>query len=111
VDILIKPSASALLALLLAAPAGAEWTKKTYATDYDQCTPACYKNNPKAHDKCDNYCHCVTNDIQTRFPDHDQFVREVVEQKKMDHLTALQKIANGCNRQIWGSPARKLKIQ
>jgi len=106
----MKPFASALIVLFLAAPTRAEWTKKNYATEYGQCTPACYKNNPKAHDKCDNYCHCVTGDMQTQFPDHDQFVREVVAQRRTDYLTALQKIANNCNRHIWGTSVRRLKL-
>jgi hypothetical protein len=78
--------------------------------EYDNCTPACYKNNPKEHDKCDNYCHCVTDDMQTQFSDHAQLVQDFLKQNS-DLIAALQKIGNSCNQQIWGNPARKLKLQ
>ena len=107
----MKQLAYALLMVLLVGPARAEWAQKDYATEYDQCTPACYKNNPKQHDKCDTYCHCVTDDMQTRFSDHDQLVHDVVQDQNPDRIAALQKIANGCNQQIWGNPAKKLKFQ
>ena len=100
-----------VLLTVLALPAHAEWAKKDYAAEYDQCTPACYKNNPKQHDKCDSYCHCITDDMQAQFSDHDQLIRNVAQEKLPTSIAALQKIANGCNRQIWGNPARKLKIQ
>jgi hypothetical protein len=106
----MKQVAYALLMALLAVPAHAEWAKKDYATEYDNCTPACYKNNPKAHDKCDSYCHCVTDGMQTQFSDHDQLMRDTVQQKMPDRIAALQRIANRCNQQIWGNPARKLKL-
>jgi hypothetical protein len=106
----MKQVAYALLMVLLAVPARAEWAKKDYATEYDNCTPACYKNNPKEHDKCDNYCHCVTDDMQTQFSDHAQLVQDFLKQNS-DLIAALQKIGNSCNQQIWGNPARKLKLQ
>jgi hypothetical protein len=106
----MKQTAYALLVAWLVVPAHAEWTKKDYASEYDNCTPACYKNNPKAHDKCDRYCRCVTDDMQTQFSDHDQMMRDVVQDKNADRIASLQKIANSCNRQIWGNPAKKLKF-
>jgi hypothetical protein len=107
----MKQTAYALLMVWLLVPAHAEWAKKDYATEYDQCTPTCYKNNPKAHDKCDIYCRCVTDDMQAQFIDHDQLIRVVVQDKNADRIASLQKIANSCNQQIWGNPARKLKFQ
>jgi len=98
-----------LMLMLLAIPAHAEWAKKDYDFEYNQCTPACYKNNPKAHDKCDIYCHCVTDDMQTRYSDH-ALLKGVLEQKVPDRISMLQKIANSCNQQIWGNAARKLKF-
>ena len=107
----MKQTACALLTVCLIVPVQAEWAKKDYASEYDQCTPACYKNNPKAHDKCDSYCRCVTDDMQTQFSDHDQMIRDVVQDKNADRIASLQKIASGCNQQIWGNPAKKLKFQ
>jgi hypothetical protein len=107
----MKQTAYVLLTVLLAIPAHAEWAKKDYATEYDQCTPACYKNNPKEHDKCDIYCRCVRDDMQVRFTDHDQLIRDVVQDKNADRIASLQKIANSCNQQIWGNSAKKLKFQ
>ena len=105
----MKKAAYALLMLALTVPAYAEWAKRDYDLEYDQCTPACYKNNPKEHDKCATYCHCVTDDLQRQFSDH-ALLQDVLEQKKPDRITGLQKIANSCNQRIWGNPARKLKF-
>lgn len=106
----MRQVACALLTLLLAIPAHAEWAKKDYDLEYDQCTPACYRNNPKERAKCDIYCHCVTEDMQTRFSDHALLLRDVIAQKNPDRIASLQKIANSCNQQIWGTTAPKLKF-
>jgi hypothetical protein len=101
----------ALLALLLVIPAHAEWTQRDYASEYDGCLPACDKNNPREHDRCVSYCRCVTDGAQTRFSDHNQFVRDIIQRKLPDQVAPLQKIANRCNQQIWKNPARKLKFR
>ena len=107
----MKRLAAALPILLFAAVVHAEWAKQDYAREYDLCTPACYKNNPKQHDKCDSYCHCVTDDMQAQFSDHDRLMKDVVQERLPERIAGLQKIASRCNHQIWGNPARKLKIQ
>lgn len=107
----MKQVVYALLAFLLAIPVHAEWAKKDYTSEYEQCTPACYKNNPKTHDKCDSYCRCVTDERQALFPDHDQLVRDAAKQTPPNRIVALQKIANSCNQRIWGNSAKKLRLQ
>jgi 2-keto-4-pentenoate hydratase len=99
-----------LLAFLLAAPGRAEWTKADMVREYEACLPACDITNPRDHDKCVSYCHCVTDAVEGRFSSHQQLIREVVEQKLREPLAALQKITNRCNRQIFGNPARKIRI-
>ena len=101
----------ALLTLLLVTPAYAEWTKSDSVREYEACLPACDKNNPRDRDKCVSYCGCVTREVQARFSSHPQLIRQVVEQKLADAVAALQKITNRCNQQIFGNPARKLRIR
>ena len=100
-----------LLPIFLAGPAHAEWTQRDYASEYDGCLSHCDKNNPHDHAKCIAYCRCVTDGVQSGFASHDQLAREVIEQKLPDRIAILQKLANRCNQQIWGNPARKLKFQ
>jgi len=101
----------ALLPILLASPAHAEWTQQDYAREYDGCLSRCDKNNPQDHAKCIAYCHCVTNRVESGFANHGQLAREVIERKLPERIATLQKLANRCNQQIWGNPARKLKFQ
>jgi hypothetical protein len=107
----MKRLGCALLPILLASPVHAEWTQKDYAGEHDGCLSRCDKNNPQDHAKCTAYCHCVTDRMQSEFAGHDQLAREVIEQKLPDRIAILQKLANRCNQQIWGNPARKLKFQ
>ena len=109
-DVKMKPACGILLAILLLSPVHAEWARKDYASEYENCVPPCQKNNPRDQDKCLGYCRCVTDDMQTQFADHDLLMREVLEQKLPDRIAGLQKIANTCNKQVWGNPARKLKF-
>lgn len=102
----------ALLAIwLCSSTAQAEWAKKDYSSEYDNCLPPCDKNNPKEHEMCVKYCGCVTDGMQGQFADHNQMTREVMLQKMPERIASLQKIANGCNHKYWGNPAQKLKFQ
>jgi hypothetical protein len=106
----MKQVACTLLGLLLVIPARAEWKQTDNAREYEACIPECEKNSPREHDRCVNYCRCVTDRMQTQFPDRDRFLREVVEQKLPAPTADLQKIVNRCNQQIWKNPARRLKF-
>ena len=100
-----------LMALLAAYPAQAEWAQKDYASEYDACVPNCDKNNPREHEKCVSYCGCVTDQMQAQYLDHNQLVQDAVQQKLSGSIARLQRIADHCNHQTWGNPARKLKFR
>jgi len=99
-----------LLPIWLAGPAQAGWTQKDYASEYDGCLSGCDKNNPQEHEKCVKYCRCLTEGMQTQFPNHDELVRQPAHGKLPERVAGLQRLADHCNHQIWGNPARKLKF-
>lgn len=101
----------ALSALLLALPAHAEWKQQDLNNEYESCLPSCDKNNPRDHDHCIRYCHCITDGLQAEFSGHDQLVRDTTQLKLPDRIARLQRLANHCNHEIWKTPARKLKFQ
>lgn len=101
----------ALLALFLAAPAYAQWAPQVYTTEFEACVPPCDQNNPTSHDKCTAYCHCVMDQMQSQFPDHDALEREATQEKRPDRIASLQTIANACNQKSFGAPAKKLEFK
>jgi len=98
----------ALLAIFLATPAYAQWAPQVYQAEYAACVPPCDKNNPTSHDKCVQYCTCVMDSLQTRFPDHAQINNDYAN-KVPASMTAIQTIANTCNQKFFGAPARQVK--
>ena len=101
----------ALLALFFAGAAQAEWAKQVYSAEYESCLPPCDRNSPKEHDKCVNYCTCVTDNMQAQFADHDQLTRQAFAEKRRERIATLQRIVNSCNHKSWGTPARKLLVR
>lgn len=99
----------ALLPILLTSSARAEWTKQDYASEFDGCLAGCDKNNRQEHEKCVNYCRCLADGMQAQFPSHDQLARDA-QQKLRERVAGLQRLADHCNHQIWGNPARRLKF-
>jgi len=100
-----------VLALFLTAPAYAQWAPQVYTTEFEACVPPCDSNNPTSHDKCVAYCHCVMDAMQSQFPDHDALEREATQEKRSDRIASLQAIANTCNQQAFGAPAKKLEFK
>jgi hypothetical protein len=98
----------ALLAVLLATPAYADWAPDVYNAEYDACVPPCDNNNPASHDKCVSYCHCVMDSLQSQFPDHEQINSDYAN-KVPASMAAIQTIANTCNQKFFGAPAREVK--
>lgn len=98
----------ALLAVLLATPAYADWAPDVYNSEYAACVPPCDTNNPASHDKCVSYCHCVMDSLQTQFPDHEQINSDYAN-KVPASMAAIQTIANTCNQKFFGAPAREVK--
>jgi hypothetical protein len=98
----------ALAMILFCTPAAADWQKADYNAEYEACVPACDKNNPTSHDNCQNYCHCVMDMLQTQFPDHEQINKDF-EAKLPATMTAVQNIANTCNRKFFGGDAKKVQ--
>ena len=98
-----------LAAVLIATPVHAQWEPQAYKADYEGCVPACDKNNTGAHDKCVGYCRCVMDSLQTQFPDHAQMQKDYGA-KLPAAMTAVQNIANTCNRRFFGSDTPR-KIQ
>jgi hypothetical protein len=45
------------------------------------------------------------DDLQTQFPDYDQFVRETMHEKLPSRLATLLMISDSCNQKSWGNPA------
>jgi hypothetical protein len=95
----------ALIMLFLATPVHAQWAPQTYSAEYDACVPPCDKNNPTDHEKCAATCKCVMDNLQTQFPDHNQFVRETMQEKLPNRLATLRMITDTCNQKSWGNPA------
>ena len=98
----------ALLAVLLATPAYAQWEPQVYTQEYEACVPPCDTNNASSHDKCVSYCHCVMDSLQTQFPNHDQINADYAN-KVPATMTAIQDIANACNQKFFGAPARPVQ--
>ena len=98
----------ALLAFLLATPAYAQWEPQVYNGEYQACVPPCDKNNPTGHDKCEAYCHCVMDSLQTKFPDHAQINNDYAN-KVQSSMAAIQTIANSCNQRTFGGNARPVQ--
>jgi len=98
----------AVMAILLATPAHAAWTPQQYSAEYQACIPPCEKNT-NDHANCENYCHCVMDGLQTEFPNHDQLVRDVIQQKLPNSVAAMQRIVDACNGKFFGGPAKKLQ--
>jgi hypothetical protein len=98
-----------VVAVFLAMPAYAQWTPELYKSEYESCVPECDKNNPAAHDKCVSYCRCVTDSMQSTFPDHGRMLSDF-EKKVPASFAALQGMANACNHKSFGADTpRKLK--
>jgi hypothetical protein len=98
----------ALLALLLATPAYAQWEPQVYAAEYEACVPPCDTNNPSNHDKCVDYCHCVMDALQAKFPNHTQINSDYANKVEAS-MTAIQTIANSCNQRTFGGNARPVQ--
>jgi hypothetical protein len=100
--------AVAALLLVLGTPALAQWTPQDYSAEYNDCVPACDKNNANVHAMCEQYCRCVIDAAQSAFPDHAQLNADY-SQRLPATLKAMQELANGCNQKVFGGPARQLK--
>lgn len=98
----------ALAAIFLAMPAYADWSPQEYTAEFNACVPACLKNNSSSQDKCESYCHCVMDSLQSQFPDHAQLNRDYAN-KVPASMTALQTSADTCNRKFFGGNARDVK--
>ncbi len=97
-----------LAAIFLCTPAFAQWSPQVYNSEYQSCIQSCDKNNPTAHEKCVSYCRCVMDTMQTQYPDHDQIDRDF-RARIPATMTAVQGIANTCNRRSFGGNARPIK--
>jgi hypothetical protein len=98
----------ALAAIFFCTPALAQWAPQDKTAEYEACVPACDNNNPSAHDKCESYCHCVMDTMEQQFPDHAK-INDDFQNKVPATMTAVQNVANTCNRQFFGGDARKVQ--
>ena len=98
----------AVLVFLLATPAYAQWEPQVYNSEYEACVPPCGTSNPTGHDKCEAYCHCVMDSLQTKFPDHAQINNDYANKVEAS-MAAIQSIANACNQRTFGGDARPVK--